>query len=706
MDRLDGAARLVCGRWTKWFVLVAWLLVAMMVAGPLAGKLTGVQKNDAAQWLPAGAEATQVYDLQRQFRTADIAPAVIVYERAAGLTQADRAKVAADARALGGVDGVAGQVVGPLAAADGKALQLVVPIAMGADGFSKIAKRVDAIREITGKDTGGLAAHIAGPAGYNADSASAFGGADKALLFGSVLVVVLILLLTYRSPVLWLLPVICAGMALTSAQAVIYLLAKHAGLTVNAQSAGILTVLVFGAGTDYALLLLARYREELRRHADRHVAMAVALRRAGPAIIASAATVMIGLLCLLFADVNSTRGLGPVTALGIGVGLLAAITLLPALLVIFGRWVFWPVKPRYGSPEPAHAGGWARLGGRIAGRPRIVWVGTAVVLGVLAVGLTQLNTSGLSTKDSFVDKPDSVVGQEALARHFPAGDGQPVVVIGKAAAAGPLRQAVAGTDGIAAVGQPVVRNGFVSLDATLRAQPDSAAARATVLRVRDAAHAVRGADAKVGGQTALTVDLTSANNHDNKVIIPLVLAAVLIILWLLLRAVVAPLVLIATVGLSFAAALGTSAFLFTHVFGFPAVDTAFPLLVFVFLVALGVDYNIFLMTRVREESVRHGPRRGALIGLAATGGVISSAGLVVAATFGVLGSMPLVFFTELGVAVAFGVLLDTFVVRSVLVTALNLDLGRWTWWPGRLAARRDDLPEPEPQAGEKPALVR
>jgi RND superfamily putative drug exporter len=704
MEQEGAFARLVCGRWTKWIVLVGWLVLAMMVAGPLAGKLTSVQENDAAQWLPGKAESTQVFELQKRFQTNDIAPAVIVYERPAGITPADQAKAAADAGKLAGVDGVTGQVVGPLPAQDGKALQLVVPVVLDADGWEKIADRIDAMRGVTGEGADGLAVYIAGPAGIAADQAAAFKGIDTTLLFATLTVVIAILLITYRSPVLWLLPVISAMMALTTSQAVIYLLAKHAGLVVNGQSAGILTVLVFGAGTDYALLLVARYREELRRHADRHKAMAIALHRASPAIIASAATVAAGMLCLVFAEMNSTKGLGPVCAIGIVVGLFAMLTLLPALLVIFGRWVFWPAKPRYGSAEPTVNGVWARLGRRIAVRPRAVWVVTAAVLGAMALGLLQLNATGLSIEDQFVSKPDSVVGQEVLGRHFPAGQGQPVVVIGKADAATQLQQTLTGTEGIAEVKPPIVRDGLVSLDGTLAAQPDSEAAEATVDRVREAVHAIDGADAKVGGMTALTMDLNDANSHDNRLIIPLVLFVVLVILGLLLRAIVAPLLLIATVVLSFGAALGISTLIFEHVFGFNGADTAFPLFVFVFLVALGIDYNIFLMSRVREEAQRYGTRRGTLIGLAATGGVITSAGLVLAATFAVLGSLPLVSFAEMGFAVALGVLLDTLIVRSVLVTALNLDIGRRIWWPSKLADKHD-VPDVEVDEDRKPVLV-
>jgi RND superfamily putative drug exporter len=690
-------ARLVCGRWSKWIVLALWLII-LGVAGPLAGKLTGAQQNDNSAWLPGNAEATEVMELSTRFQPDDIAPAVIVYERPAGITPADRAKAAADVAALQRVPGVTGEVAGPVPSPDGQALQVIVPVKVDADGWDAVVDVVAGIKTVTGTGGDGLTVALTGPAGTAADSAKAFEGIDSALLYTTLAVVTEILLITYRSPVLWLLPIISAGAALAGAQALIYLLAEHAGLVVNAQSAGILTVLVFGAGTDYALLLIARYREELRRHTDRHEAMALALHRAGPAIIASAATVAIGMSILTFAEVNSTSGLGPVAALGIVVGLLAMITLLPAMLVICGRWLFWPVRPAYGSAEPTATGVWARLGNRISRRPRTVWLTTAAVLGLMSLGLLQLSANGLSTADSFTSEQPSVAGEQVLSRHFAGGQGQPVTVIAAASQAEPVRAAFAGTPGIAAVGQPIVRGDLVLFNGTLQAAPDSTEAQRTVGLVRDAVHAVPGADAKVGGLTAMTVDINAANKHDNRLIIPLVLLVVLVILALLLRAVVAPLILIATVVLSFAAALGVSVLMFRHVFGFAGEDTSFPLYVFVFLVALGIDYNIFLMTRVREEAQQHGPRRGALIGLAATGGVITSAGIVLAGTFAALASLPLVAFAEIGFAVAFGVLLDTLVVRSVLVTALNLDLDRWMWWPGRLS--RQPSPEVPPRAAE------
>ncbi|MBL7259179.1 MMPL family transporter [Paractinoplanes lichenicola] len=700
-----GVARLVCGRWSKWIVLAFWIGI-LLLAAPLAGKLTSVEKNDNSAWLPGGAEATQVADLQRQFQPDDIAPAIVVYERAGGtVTPADLAKAQADVGRMGSVEGVTGQVIGPVPSQDKGAIQVIVPVKITDDGWDAIPDIANAITD-TAKTNAppGLDIYLAGPVASAADSAGAFAGIDGTLLYTTLAVVAIILLITYRSPVLWLLPILTAGVALTSSQAVIYLLAKYADLAVNAQSAGILTVLVFGAGTDYALLLVARYREELRRHEDRHEAMQFALHRAGPAIIASAATVVVGMLCLSLAELNSTAGLGPVAAIGIAVGLGAMVSLLPALLVICGRWLFWPVRPRYGTAEPTATGFWSRLGGRVSRRPRTVWIGTAVVLGAMALGLLQSNAVGLTSAEQFTTEQPSTVAEQALARHFPAGGGQPVTVIANAATADQVSRALGQVPGISEVADPVVKDGLAMIDGTLTAAPDSQAAQQTVADARAALHPIPGADAKVGGYTAVVVDINDANRHDNRLIIPLVLLVVLIILGLLLRAIVAPLILIATVVLSFAAALGVSILAFRYLFDFSAEDTSFPLFVFVFLVALGIDYNIFLMTRVREEALQHGTRRGALIGLAATGGVITSAGIVLAGTFSALASLPLVAFVQIGFAVAFGVLLDTLIVRSVLVTALNLDVGRWMWWPSKLHLESRDQEE-TPLSSSEPELT-
>ena len=698
MDRARRIAGFPCGRRTKWIVLVFWIAV-FAVAGPLAGKLNSAQKNDASAWLPKNAESTQVTNLTEKFVPNDVFPALVVYERPNGaVTDADKAKATADIQRFGRVRDVTGKILGPIPSTDGRALQVIVPIKVQSEGngWEELSPRIKEMRAIAKDDAGNLGVYVTGPAGYFADFASVFSGFDSTLLYITAAIVIVILLLTYRSPTLWLLPLTCVFVALTAAQAVIYLLARHTGLTVNGQSAFILTVLVFGAGTDYALLLTARYREELRRHADRHEAMAVALRRAAPAIIASGFTVILSLLTLLVAELASTKSLGPVMAIGIAVGLCVMITLLPALLVIFGRWMFWPLRPTVGSAEPTERGIWARIGARIARRPRLTWVVTAVVLGALAIGLVDLNANGLQGKDQFRTEPEAVRGEEVAARHFPAGTGSPVQVIANASAAQQVRSTLSSTPGITEVTQPMTKDGLALVEGTLTSAPDSQTAYDTIDRLRSSVHAISGADAKVGGSSAVNLDVLRANRHDRNLVVPLVLLVVLVILSLLLRAVVSPLLLAATVVLSFAAALGVSALVFDNVFHFAGADPSLPLWTFVFLVALGTDYNIFLMTRVHEETKQHGTRRGALIGLAATGGVITSAGVVLAGTFAALGSLPLVFITEIGFAVAFGVLLDTFVVRSVLVTSLNLDVGRWIWWPSQLHHKRDvDLITPE-----------
>ncbi|QKW05467.1 MMPL family transporter [Streptomyces sp. NA04227] len=696
-----GVARFVCGRRTKWVTVLLWL-VALVALAPLAGKLTDAQDNDAQSWLPGSAESTKVLDASKEFRSEQI-PAVVIYARESGLTQADKERVlkaAKDVKPLRD-HGIRGwESRGPVfdRPENPRAAQIYVPITMDEEGWERITPAVDSIRDVTGDSSGGLTVYITGPGGTSADLSEAFEGIDSTLLVAALAVVVVALLITYRSPTLLIVPVIAAIASLLTAQAIIYLLAEHAGLTVNGQSAGILTVLVFGAGTDYALLLVARYREELRRHHDRHEAMALAMHRAGPAVLASGTTVVISMLVLLFAEMNSTSGLGPVCAIGVAVALLAMLTLFPALLVIFGRWIFWPVVPHEGTPEPTERGVWARIGTRIAKRPRAVWAVTALVLAALSFGIMQLHAAGLSNEDTFTDTPDSVKGQRISERYFPAGSGDPLVVMTDIDRAPAVRRAVAGTEGVeprsltVPPGTARAHDGRTLFEATMTDPADSAAAKDTVKRVRDAVHAVPDADAQVGGGTAALLDADTASTHDNKVVIPLILVVVLLVLMILLRAVVAPLVLIATVVLSYAAALGISALAFRHVFDYAGEDTAYPLFVFVFLVALGIDYNIFLATRIREETRRQGTRPGTLTALAATGAVITSAGLVLAGTFAALGTLPVVGFAEIGFAVAVGVLLDTFVVRSVLVTALFLDIGPRVWWPHPLSRQHPERP--------------
>ncbi len=678
----DRIITIICGRRSKYLVVAFWLII-VAVTGSLAGKLQGAEKNDASSYLPASAESTQELNEQAAFQSKNYNPALVVYVRDSGITAADLAKADADARYFASLPVVDGRVAPPVVSADHKAIETIIGSDLGYN--SDLSGFISTVQNTATRGANGLSVYVGGPAASANDELKIFKGIDSTLLYSALGVVIVLLLLTYRSPVLWLLPIISAGVALTIAEAVIYLLTQHANLTVNGQSGGILVVLVIGASTDYALLLVARYREELRRQADRHQAMAVALRRAGPAIIASGLTVVTGMLCLMAAESNDISGLGPVAAIGIGVGLIAMITLLPALLVVVGRWIFWPVRPAYGSPEPTSRGLWARVGQAISRKPRGVWLVTALLIAAASAGLIGFKFGPLTAAQSFRGTPASITAENVLAEYFPAGSGEPVQVISTAASASQVRNALVATPGIASVTPPVTKNGLAFLQATMTFPPDSSAAYTLVGMIRTKVHAIPGADAKVGGGTAINKDVESAAAHDRDLLIPLILGVVLLILGLLLRAIVAPLVLIGTVILSFGAALGISALFFQHVFGFAGADTSVPLFVFVFLVALGIDYNIFLMTRVREESALSGTRRGALAGLAATGGVITSAGLVLAGTFAVLGTLPLVEFTEIGFAVALGVLLDTIVVRSVLVTALTLDIGRHMWWPSALA---------------------
>lgn len=688
-------AGVLTGKITKWLVLAFWV-IAVVVAGPFAAKLTDIQNNETSSWLPETAESTQALEKLEAFRDPNAIPTAIVYERADGLTDEDLANAAAHAQEFAGLDGVEGEVLGPIPSEDGQAAQTIVTFNLGANGWSVMPDRVEQIRDITG-ETDGLNVHVAGAGGQAADSAEAFEGLDGTLLFATLGVVVFILLFTYRSPILWLLPIVSAIVALVVAQAVIYFAAKNFDLTVNGQSQGILTVLVIGAGTDYALLLVARYREELRRHEDRHEAMAFALHRAAPAIIASGSTVILGMLCLLLAQMNSTAGLGPVSAIGIAVGLLVMITLLPALLVITGRWIFWPQRPKFGSAEPTSQGFWAKTGHRISKAPRQVWIVTSVLLAIACLGIFKLDADGLTTEESYTKEFDSVVGQQVLARHGLTDESNPVLIVANPDQASEVAAAVEGIDGLGEVAEPVVLGDVAFLSIPMLGDPLAASAFETVEQVRDAVHAVPGADALVAGTTAIVDDINTASQRDNRVVMPAVLLVVFLILIVLLRAVVSPVLLIGTVVLSFGAALGLSALVFTYIFDFAGADPSLPLFVFVFLVALGIDYNIFLMSRVREETVLRGTREGSLVALAATGGVITSAGLVLAATFLVLATMPLVAFVEIGIAVALGVLLDTLIVRSVLVTALNLDLGGKIWWPSSLdrAPAKPETPDSE-----------
>ena len=678
------------GRVTKWIVL-AISLVAVGACAPYFEKLADVQDNDSTSWLPGDAESTRAFELLGDFGDPEAITTAVVYEKVSGFTEADLADLEQQAAEIADIEGVIGEVVPPRLSDDQQAAVIEVTVSYGGDTFLEMPKAADQIRDIAA-DGPQDDVYVAGFGGLVADQAEVFSGSDVNLLLITLGIVVLILLITYRSPIMWILPIVSAMVALSVSNAVVYFLAKEAGLTVNGQSAFILTVLVVGAGTDYALLLVARYREELRKHDDRHEAMAVALHRAAPAIIASAATVALGLLCLTLAEMNSTAGLGPVLAVGVAVTLLVMTTTLPALLVVFGRWIFWPKRPAVGSHEPTTTGLWAKVGSSIAPRPRLVWVGTAGLLLIACLGLFTLDNRGLSAEESFVgsDEVESLVGDQVALDHGLADNSNPLLIVVQADQVEAVVAAVEGVDGVTGVAPAGESGGRALLAASIDGDPYAQAAFDIVKDVRSTVDDVPGEEVLVGGNSAVGLDIAEASARDNLVVTPVVLLVVLLVLMVLLRSLAAPLLLIGTVVLSFGAALGLSSLIFTQLLGYDATDAAFPLFAFVFLVALGIDYNIFLMTRVREESAQHGTRRGSLIALSATGGVITSAGLVLAATFAALGTLPLVFALQLGIAVALGVLLDTMIVRSILVTALNLDLGAKIWWPSRLDP--DDRP--------------
>lgn len=671
------------GRRGKLVALAVWLAIAG-AAGPIGGGFEDAQQNDPASYLPDGSESVAALRAAERLPSGDVREAVVAYRRAGGLTGADRRAIERHRASLAVDPPPASRPPGPpLLAPDGAAALLVVPITPRGDN-EVLTDATDRVRELTADVPAGLAVKVTGQAGFQTDALDVFDDLNATLLATTGTLVLLLLILIYRSPIFWLIPFLGVVVAELCSRAGGYLMAES-GITVNSQSAGILAVLVFGAGTDYALLVVARYREELRRHEDRHEAVALAVARAGPAILASAGTVIAGLLCLTLAEVEGTAGLGPVGAMGIALAALSSLTLLPALLALAGRRAFWPFVPRLREAGAGEAHGpWRRLGERIAAAPWRASLASLAVLAVLAVGLTSLD-SDLTPANQFRDEVESTEGQKLVAASFPAGANAPTTVIVR----GPGRaEAVrAELERVPGVTSAVVAErgaGAARVDVTLKDDPYSRAAFDRVPDLRAAARSAGGDGVLVGGPTAEERDFRESAARDNRVIVPIALAVVLVILLALLRAVVAPLLLVATVVASFAAALGVGAVAFEQLLGYAGTGPAIPLLAFVFLVALGVDYNIFLMARVREETLERGAREGMLRGLAVTGGVITSAGIVLAGTFTMLVVLPLVALSEVGLVVAFGVLLDTFLVRSVLVPALVLGLGPRAWWPARV----------------------
>ncbi|MEV5100353.1 MMPL family transporter [Streptomyces massasporeus] len=679
-------------------LLLVWFGVGGTL-GPYAGKLGEVATNDQAAFLPQSAESTRVLEARAAFDQSETVPAIVVWTAGgARFTEDRQAEATRAVAALAGKPGVVGRPSPALLSDDREAIQAVVQLEP--DLGDELPTVLGAVREAA-RAVPDATARIAGPAASQADLSDAFAGIDGLLLGVALGAVLLILLLVYRSVLLPFLIILGSVFALGLACAVVYALAERDVVRVDGQVQGILSILVIGAATDYALLLAARFREELALRGDRFGAAVAAVRRSFGAITASAATVALGLLALLASDLTNNRALGPVGAIGIGCAVLATLTFLPAALALLGRTAYWPSRPKPPQESGEGTGVWRRVARTVNGRPRRTWAVTALVLAVFAAFSPSLSSKGVPLDEIFVNDAPSVAAQATLGAHFPGGSGNPAVIIADADRTAEVTAAARGTEGVASAGavsasgrpgagEALVVDGRVRIDATLKAAADSDAAKETVERLRTEVHAVSGADALVGGYTAQQYDTQQTAARDRTVIVPIVLAVILLILMMLLRSLLVPVLLVATVGLNFLATLGVSALVFQHLLGFSGTDASVPLYGFVFLVALGVDYNIFLMSRVREEALVHGNRQGVLRGLTTTGGVITSAGVVLAATFAALMVIPLAFLVQIAFIVAFGVLLDTLVVRSLLVPALMIDIGPRAWWPSALARRRPE----------------
>lgn len=717
--------------------MLLWV-VGGSIGGPFFGKVDQVATNDQSSFLPQSADATRVSERLTDFVGSDTIPAIVVASSADGTALSDEQVTDLQTLAtdIAGLDGVSGEASPPVVSDDGQAAQIFVPI----DSSGEVRDVVEQVREkVSAEAPAGVDAWVTGPAGFTADLAKGFLGIDGLLLGVALIAVFVILVIVYRSPLLPVLVLLTSVFALCVALLTVWWLAYAGIVVLNGQVQGILFILVIGAATDYALLYTARFREAIGEGRKRWDATTRAWRGAFEPILASGGTVIAGLLCLLLSDLATNRALGPIASIGIAFAVLSALTFLPALLALVGRAAFWPFLPKPGTTalptdltQPAK-GLWPRQARFVARRARPVWIVCTLVLLAACVGVTQLRADGVPASDLVLGASEARDGQAALAEHFPGGSGSPAYVLVPEAQAAQAVEVLDGATGIDAVavlsgdapgGQspvsvvdgalqttalgppgtptpaPTVSNGDVLLAATLSDTADSPAADEAVRQLRvDLTDRLGEGTALVGGVTATDIDSIDTSIRDRSLIIPIVLVVILLILMALLRSIVAPLLLMGTVVVSFGAALGISALVFDGVFGFPGADPAVPLYGFVFLVALGVDYNIFLMSRVREESLAHGTRAGILRGLVATGGVITSAGLVLAATFAALGVIPILFLAQIAFIVAFGVLLDTFVVRSLLVPALAYDLGRRIWWPSKLGRQeRADADTPRLEA--------
>ncbi|MYW65606.1 MMPL family transporter [Streptomyces sp. SID8379] len=683
-----------------WALLVLWVGV-IALAMPFAGKLGDVQHDRAVDYLPASADSTQVAKIQDRLPGGETTELVLVYHRDGGLSAADRAVAAAQVSDVEAKLEISGTPEGvPSAGGD----TLMYPVASNAPGQDEDLRDafVNDVRDIAhGTDAAaGMSVEVGGPGALATDASEVYQSLDGPLLYTTAAVVALLLILIYRSPFLWLVPLAVAGVADFLSMGVAYGLNQAFGTTVSGQSSGVMTILVFGAGTDYALLIVSRYREELRRFERPHDAMRAALRGCGPAVVASSATVAAGLLCLLAADLNSSRGMGPLGAVGVLCALVAMLTLLPAVLVLLGRRVFWPLVPAFGSEAKRRRSLFHAMGTSAGRRPLAVLGAGAVLLGALALGVLNLPGS-LKQEDSFTSTPDSVAAMKTLAAAYPDTGTQPITVIAPNGLAKKVVEGARDTSGVVDVRRGRSGGGWTEIGVVAKAAPQSAAETATIEALRDR---LDGQGAYVGGPSAEQLDLKDTNARDRLVVVPIVLAAVLLILVGLLRALVAPLLLLVAVVAVWGASLGIAGFVFGPLLGFDGTDPGLGLLSFVFLVALGVDYGIFLMHRMREEVLGGaGTGTAALTALRTTGGVIASAGLVLAATFAVLTNMPLVQLVELGFVIAVGVLLDTFLVRTYLVTSASLALGRKVWWPGPLSRTREA--PAAPPAEQQPVTV-
>lgn len=692
------------GRTTAWGLLGLWLAVVVLLL-PFAGRMGESTEDESVDYLPASADSTEVARLTELLPGGDTTDLLLVAQRAGGLTGADRELVDGRLAEIAGRFELAagGPGAGPgVVSADGATA--LHPFSLGELGEEAQAEAVGEIRELIADPPEGLTVALGGSGALGVDAEAVFESIDVTLMLATAGIVALLLVITYRSPLLWLLPLVAVGVAAVTAMAVVHGLVQLLDLTVTTMSSSIMTVLIFGAGTDYALLLVARYREELRRLSDAGEAMAAALRGCGPALLASSGTVSLGLLCLTVADLNSSSGLGPVGAVGVLCALAVMVTLLPALLVLLGRGVFWPLVPRHGEPRPAGRGSFfARLGSSISRRPVTVLVGGTLLLGALALGTLRL-PGPLGEQENFTETPDSVQAMELVADAFPERSGQPITVLADAGRAEEVLAAALATEGVAEAEPGREGGGWREIQVFAADPPESAGERATVAALRERLGELPEARALVGGPTAQSTDLASTSARDQLLVIPLVLGVVLLVLAALLRGLVAPVLLLAAVVASWGAAMGLGGLVFGPAFGFDGLDSQVPLLSFVFCVALGVDYGIFLMHRMREEALGGATtRRAALDALRTTGGVIASAGVVLAATFCVLATMPMVVMAEMGFVVAVGVLLDTFLVRTYLVTSASWLLDRRVWWPGPLSRRPVEAPAPPPVPGAPPA---